>query len=236
MEFSFGDKKFSAEVRKASDLKPVLAFPDKLKEDFDAYYMFRDSYKNEEDRKKIEVAGLRYDYTVIPPNSIGGEYIKTYGHYHPEVADGTTYPEVYQVLKGEAIFLIQKREDDKIVDVLAVIAKEGDVVIVPPNYGHVTINPTDKELITANWVCRDFKSIYGPYTEKRGGCYYYINGKWVKNEKYEKVPELRIAKPVNVLGVQGDMYSLVSDIKRLEFLVKPQKHMEVFKKCFQILS
>jgi glucose-6-phosphate isomerase len=233
MEFSFGDKKFSAEVRRASDLKPVLAFPDKLKEDFDAYYMFRDSYKNESDRKKIEEAGLRYDYTVIPPNNIGGESIKTYGHYHPEVVDGITYPEVYQVLEGEALFLIQKKEENGIAEVLAVVAKEGDVVIVPPNCGHVTINPTEKNLITANWVCRDFKSIYEPYTEKRGACYYYINGKWVKNENYGEVPELKIVRPLNVLGVQGDMYSLVSDIKKLEFLTKPQKYMELFKRCFQ---
>ncbi|WP_202319822.1 glucose-6-phosphate isomerase family protein [Archaeoglobus neptunius] len=236
MEFSFGDKKFNAEVRKASDLKPVLAFPEALKEDFDAYFMFRDSYKTEKDRKRIEEVGLRYDYTVIPPNNIGGESIKTYGHYHPEAEDGYTYPEVYQVLEGEAIFLIQKPENDRIVDAVAIPAKKGDVVIIPPNYGHVTINPTEKELVTANWVCRDFKSIYDPYTEKRGACYYYIEGKWVKNENYGEVPELRFAKPVNIFGVEGNMYSLAKDIEKLEFLTKPGKHLDVFKKAFEPIS
>ncbi len=232
MEFSFGEMKFNAEVRKASDLKPVLAFPEKLKEDFDAYYMFRDSYKNDEDYRKILDARLRYDYTIIPPNEIGGEKIKTYGHYHPEVESGLTYPEVYQVLEGEAIFLIQKPESGKIADVAAIMAKKYDVVIIPPNYGHVTINPSESELITANWVCRDFQSIYDPYTEKRGACYYYINGEWVINQNYEDVPELRFLKPVDVLNAGKDMYKLVREIEKLEFLVTPQKHKEIFEKCF----
>lgn len=233
MEFDFGEKKFKAEVRKASDLKPVLAFPDKLKEDFDAYYMFRDSYKNERDWGKIMDAGLRYDYTIIPPNNIGGESIKTYGHYHPEVVKGITYPEIYQVLEGEAILLIQKREGERINEVLAVVARGGETIIIPPNCGHVTINPSDENLITANWVCRNFSSIYNSYTKKRGACYYYINGKWVKNENYEEVPEIKIVRPSNVLKINGDMYSLVEEIDKLEFLVKPQKHMELFRKCFK---
>ena len=78
----------------------------------------------------------------------------------------------------------------------------------------------------------DFSSIYEPYTEKRGACYYYINGKWVRNENYGDVPKIKIVRPSNVLRVK-DMYSLVNEIDKLEFLVKPQKHMELFKKCFK---
>jgi len=235
MEFVFGKKVFSSEVRKASDLKPVLAFPEELKEDFDAYYMFRDSFKTDEDAEIIRKADLRYDYTIIPPNSIGGESIKTYGHYHPEVSYGYTYPEIYQVLDGEALFIMQKPENGIIVDVIVVKAKKLDTVIVPPNYGHVTINPTDKELITANWVCRSFSSIYEPYTQNRGACYYYINGEWVRNENYFKAPEIRFATPENVLGVKEDMYDLLSEIEKLEFLTAPQKHTEIFENCFNFV-
>ena len=235
MEFVFGEKVFQSEVRKASDLKPVLAFPEALKEDFDAYYMFRDSFKNDEDAEIIRKAGLRYDYTLIPPNDVGGESIKTYGHYHPESGDGLTYPEVYQVLDGRAFFIMQKPSGEKIEDVIVVEAKKWDVVVVPPNYGHVTINPADEDLITSNWVCRNFSSIYEPYTERRGACYYYINGEWVRNRNYENTPEIRFAKPENVLEVKGNMYELVHSIERLEFLVKPRKHSEVFKNAFEFV-
>lgn len=234
MELEIHGIKFKADVRKASDLKPVLAFPEELKEDFDAYYMFRDVYYRREDHKKIVNAGLRFDYTIIPPNRIGDEYIKTYGHYHPEVVSGLSYPEVYQVLEGEAIYLLQKRENDKIVEVLAVEASKGDVVLIPPNYGHVTINPSNKKLVMSNWVCRDFSSIYEPYTKYRGACYYYT-GEWIKNENYPEVPELKIAKPIDILDVKGeDMYYLVDNISKLEFLTKPQNWIEIFSNAFEV--
>ncbi len=233
MELKIGDKIFKADIRKASDLKPVLAFPEMLKEDFDAYYMFRDVFKSESDRRKILKAKLRYDYTVIPPAEIGGEWIKTYGHYHPEVAEGITYPEVYQVIEGEAIYLLQKKEGEIVTECIAVKAKEGEIVVIPPNYGHVTINPSKSRLMMANWVCREFSSIYEPYTKMRGACYYYINDKWIKNENYSEVPEIAFGKPVNVLEVDGEMYVLVDELEKLKFLVEPHKHSDFFKNCIE---
>ena len=47
--------------------------------------------------------------------------------------------------------------------------KEGDKVVVPPNYGHITINPFDKTLVMSNWVCSDFPSIYEPIKRLGGG-------------------------------------------------------------------
>lgn len=66
MEYQFGDFLFKPEIRKAKDLIPVLAYPEKLERDFDAYYMFRDVYESQEDREKILKHGLRYDLTIIP--------------------------------------------------------------------------------------------------------------------------------------------------------------------------
>ncbi|MET1124811.1 MAG: glucose-6-phosphate isomerase family protein [Archaeoglobaceae archaeon] len=222
MEFEIRGKKFAAEVRKASDLKPVLAFPEALKEDFDAYYMIRDVWFSEEERRRIEAANLRYDYTIIPPAEIGGERIKTFGHYHPEAELGLSYPEVYQVLSGRAIYLLQREENGRVVDVVVVEARKGDIVVIPPNYGHVTINPDDVELRMSNWVCRSFKSIYEPFAARRGACYYFVSGEWIKNERYVEVPEPRFAEPNGDFDV-GEMFELVERIEELEFLVKPSK-------------
>ncbi len=230
MEIEFGGRRFRADVRRASDLKPVLAFPERLEEDFDAYYMFRDIYFSEDDRERILAARLRYDYTLIPPAEIGGERIKTYGHYHPEAGGGLSYPEVYQVIRGRAIYLLQKAENGRIVDCVAVEAAKGDIVVIPPNYGHVTINPSDEELLMANWVCRDFSSVYEPYTRMRGACYYYVDGKWIRNERYGEIPELRFAKPNDVFGVDGEMYELVDSIEILRFLVAPHEEKEMIDK------
>ncbi len=228
MEYQFGEFLFRAEIRRASDLKPVLAHPEKLEGDFDAYYMFRDIYESERDKRKILDAKLRYDFTIIPPAEIGGESVKTYGHYHPANSAGLTYPEIYQVLEGRAIFFIQRREGEKLVDCMVVEAEKGDLIIVPPGCGHVTINPTKKVLLTSNWVCRSFTSIYEPYTMLRGACYYYINHEWVKNRNYTAVPEIRFLEPFD--SQEEEMYYFVDEIEKLEFLVAPEKHFNLFKK------
>lgn len=229
MEIFLRGKKFKAEIRRASDLIQVLAFPEALKEDFGAYYMFRDVYFDEEQENTIRGANLRYDYTIMVSAEIGGEKIKTLGHYHPEVVEGLTYPEIYQVLKGRAFFLLQKEVNEKIVDVVVVEAKKKDIVIVPPNYGHVTINPENDNIITANWVCRNFNPIYEPYKRRRGACYYYINDEWVKNPRYEKLPELRFSEPNSFFQID-DMFELVNDIEKLSFLTKPHEKINIIKK------
>jgi glucose-6-phosphate isomerase len=58
-------------------------------------------------------------------------------------------------------------------------ATRGDKVIVPPNCGHVAINPSEKTLKMANWVCRSFESLYEPYTQHHGGAYYELINGWL---------------------------------------------------------
>jgi len=237
MELEIAGRVFKADVRMASDLLPVLAFPDRLEEDFPAYYMFRDIYYSKSDWQKILENNLRYDLTVIPPNKIGMEFIKTYGHYHPPAENGLSFTEIYEVLEGEAYYLLQKVENGKVTDVIVVEAKKGDKVIIPPNYGHVTINPSNKELKMTNWVYRNFSSIYGPYSEYRGACYYYTEDGWVKNEKYGDVPEIRFVKskiPKKLgLSKNEEMYKLVKSPEKLEFLWKPSQHMDIFEEAFK---
>ncbi len=61
------------------------------------YYMYRGLKKKN---------GARYDITVIPPKMLGKEFVKTKGHYHIG-----SYGEIYIVLKGKAIYLMQKEKN-----------------------------------------------------------------------------------------------------------------------------
>ena len=236
VEIEIKGRVFKPAVRWAKDLLPVLAYPDKLTSNFPAYYMYRDVFYSKKDYELILEHRLRYDLTVIPPNKVGKEYIKTFGHYHPVAENELSYPEIYEVIEGECIFLLQKLEKGRIVDVVAVESKKGDKVVIPPNYGHVTINPSNKELKMANWVCRDFSSIYEPYKLNRGGCYYYTEDGWIKNEKYGEIPDIRFVKaklPKNIgIKKSDEMYKLVKNLKKLEFLVKPSKYFNFFKEVF----
>ena len=175
------DKK--PDIRYLNDMKKVL-FDQKWAKtapNFELYYMYRGLKEKNE---------LRYDITVIPPKMLGKEFVKTKGHYHVE-----NHGELYIVLGGKAIYLMQKEKDGKIEDVYYVKAKKGDHILIPPQYGHITINPSSKELKMANWVSKKCKSNYGDIEKRKGACYYYTISGWVKNKNYKNIPNLHFKKP-----------------------------------------
>jgi glucose-6-phosphate isomerase len=171
------------EIRYLKDLKKVLFDKKFLKKskNFPLYYIFR-GVKEKKD--------LRYDITIIPPKILGKEFVKTKGHFH-----FGNFGELYKVLTGEGIFLIQKG-NDKIEDVYFIRAKRGEYVKIPPGYGHATINPSKKILKIANWVSKKCHSNYQNVEKKNGMCYYYTLEGWIKNKKYKKVPKIKEKKPL----------------------------------------
>ena len=121
---TFGGKTQEPAIRMLSDMSAVLLDPDILQAgDRGLYYMYRDLALSNKDREIMQEHGLRYDITIIPPAMLGREYIKTEGHYHPTVP-GTdiSYPEVYEVLSGEAHYLLQKRDAVGVSDVVLIKA------------------------------------------------------------------------------------------------------------------
>jgi glucose-6-phosphate isomerase len=233
-ELKFGGRTFFPEVRKLDDMKEVLLdkrFLASANMDMELYYMFREVSKNEEDETRIKERELRYDITIIPPNTLGAEFVKTAGHYHPLLPGSQmTYPEMYEVLEGEAHYLLQCKDEEggteKITDVIVVKTKKGDKVIIPPNYGHVTINPSESTLKMANWVARTFSSIYEPIRVKGGAAYFELtNGEFIKNEKYGAVPDIRFLKPEETLikqiklNKEVTMYELLREPEKLQFLI-----------------
>ncbi len=182
MEIDLKNRK--PDVRYLNDMQKVIYDKKWLKTapNLELYYMYRGVKKKDD---------LRYDITVTPPRMLGKEFVKTKGHEHNE-----KYGEVFIILGGEVIYLLQKRKGDEIEDVYAVKGKKDDVIVVPPYYGHVSINPSDKELKTGNWISKDCKSDYQPFLEKQGACYFYTQDGWIKNKNYKKVPKLHFEKPL----------------------------------------
>jgi glucose-6-phosphate isomerase len=143
--------------------------------------------------RKLKIEnGLRYDVTIISARMLGQEFVKTKGHIHAGF-----YGEVYMVLEGEGFYLAQKGDENTIDDVFVTHGKKGDVIMIPAGYGHVTINPSTKDLKTANWVAESDKGNFEPFERNQGACYYYLApGTWVKNEHYRQVPPLRFEEPL----------------------------------------
>jgi glucose-6-phosphate isomerase, archaeal len=143
--------------------------------------------------------------TVWETGTVGGEYIKTYGHYHVGKLD-----ETYWVIHGEGIILLQTRKmdsgdkpiDDEIEKFQAIRVKQGDSIFIPSETGHLTLNTGKTWLVTAddspvNFEDKDPVGLpghadYEPVKKMQGFAYYVVeeNGKpkLKKNPRYTSAP------------------------------------------------
>lgn len=200
------------------------------------YYMYRDVHVKE-DKPNMDKSNLRYDITIIPPNKIGQEFTKTVGHYHPFLKnEKVTYPEVYEVLSGTAHYLLQKKDvKGNIVEARLVIADKGDKVLIPPNYGHVTINAECETLIMSNVVEMNFSSEYSDFKKKHGAICYCIDVdgrmKFIPNKHYKEHPKMKIIKVKDnpALGLSKNIPLYTSFVKfpnKFRYLTNPQNYFK----------
>lgn len=178
--------------RPYEEMKEVLMHPESSGPEIH-YYMIRGGT----DKTNI---------TVWETGTVGGEYIKTYGHYHVGNLD-----ETYWVVAGAGIVLLQKRKtdqnghpiDDEIESFYAISVKAGDSVFIPSGTGHLVVNTGKTWLATVDDSPVNFAEVdpvslpghadYEPVKKMRGFAYYAVeeNGqpKLVKNTNYRTVPE-----------------------------------------------
>jgi len=177
-------KQIKPQIRYLNEMKSVLYDQKwaKTAPNLEIYYVWRGVKKKN---------GLRYDITVIPPKMLGEEFVRTKGNRNSK-----NFQELYIVLKGKAIFLMQKTKEKIIEDIVAIEVKRGKCVIFPPKYAAIIINPLKKELKIANWVSVKNKNIYEELEKMKGAGYFYTKSGWIKNKNYAKIPKLRIKKPL----------------------------------------
>jgi glucose-6-phosphate isomerase, archaeal len=178
----------SLAVRTHEAMKDVLMQPDAVGPAVH-YYMIRGGSQ-------------KRNITIWETGTVGGEYIKTYGHYHVGNLD-----ETYAVLEGEGIALLQKLvvengvpQIDRVEEFKAVKVKSGDSVYMPSGYGHLVVNTGKTWLVTSDdspvHGPKDSASMpghadYEPVKKMRGFAYYVIkkNGATtlVRNPLYKEI-------------------------------------------------
>lgn len=150
----------------------------------------------------------KQNITVMEAGTVGGEYIKTYGHYHVD-----DFVEVYRVLAGEGILVLQNRAkdasgkflDDSITSFEAITLRAGESYTIPPYAGHLLVNTGKSWLVTSDnspvnfggdSASKPMHADYEPVKRMQGFAYYVVeqNGKpaLVKNAKYLKAPAAAI--------------------------------------------
>lgn len=144
--------------------------------------------------------------TIWESGSVGGEYIKTYGHYHIGHLD-----ETYTIAAGRGVILLQNRKkdadgnfiDDEIASFYAIKVSVGDKVFIPSGAGHLACNIGQVWFVTVDDSPVNFAEVdpvslpghadYQPVKKLRGFAYYLVeeNGQptLVKNPNYKFAAE-----------------------------------------------
>lgn len=184
----------------AGEMKGLLRDPAAI----DLGAPFYDVYRNihyAEDEAVLAKDKYCYDITAVMPGQINGECKKTSGHYHAFNADRTyCHPEIYEVVKGTAIYILQRAKNFEnnpaeleIEDLIIARVEAGQTIIIPPNYGHCSINGGDGAMLFSNLAYAASYNHYKPVEHYVGMAYYVMreNGhlRFVKNPHYANLPE-----------------------------------------------
>ena len=176
-------------VRSHEEMKDVLKNPN-VDGPENHYYMIRGG----KDKTNI---------TVWESGNIGGEFIKTYGHYHVGNIE-----ETYKIVGGEGIVLLQQRKidqgkaiDNEIEIFVLIKVKAGDIINIPSGIGHLVVNTGKTWLVTVDnspiRISDNTKfpnhADYEPVKKMHGFAYYVIDDggkpKLIKNNNYKNIPD-----------------------------------------------
>lgn len=149
---------------------------------------------------------VKTNITVWETGTVGGEYIKTYGHYHVGKID-----ETYHVVAGKGVILLQTRRldgqgdpvDGEIETFYAIKVKIGNSVFIPSGTGHLAVNIGKTWFVTVDDSPVNFEekdpvylpghADYEPMKKLRGFAYYLVEENsqptLVRNPNYKVVPE-----------------------------------------------
>ncbi|HNW85620.1 MAG TPA: glucose-6-phosphate isomerase family protein [Candidatus Limiplasma sp.] len=237
------DVSFEAYNRKYSKgMFGLLADPT-YTDETEPYYDFYKAIGRDGERAAFKARALRYDSTVIMQGAAGGEFKKTAGHFHCEVpGKGMSYPEYYQVIKGTAVFVMQKVKDEHtegrmlVEDCLIAEVKAGQAIVIPPNYGHCTVNVSDETMVFVNLVAESSQNDYAGVKRSVGMCCYILqaeNGGYriQKNPHYDFACEPKAVTPADsdALGIYQNkpVYSeYLRTPPKFDYLTSPENNMK----------
>jgi oxalate decarboxylase/phosphoglucose isomerase-like protein (cupin superfamily) len=179
-EFHFGS---DVTVEKSSGkpvakMKGLLYDETNIDNDQTLHYVFYNNVMRKEDAHLFKDRRYSNGITVLMPGLVNGECRKNSGHYH-EIEEGHTlpYPEAYEILCGEAVFMIQVSKDFhdlssglKVDSCQAVFMKAGDKIVVPPFCAHVAVNVGEGIMAFGN-LAADTHLNYEPVKQMHGLCY-----------------------------------------------------------------
>jgi glucose-6-phosphate isomerase len=217
-------------TRMLHDLDAVWA--NRVEDENRVIYRYTSGLHLHADASVWSTANVIYGIVVFPPGVFGGECVKSSGQFHPPTPPSNmATPEIYTVLSGVGHFLLQKARPpyDRIEDVVVVEVQAGETFVVPPDYGHLQINPSPEPLVFSYAVMDGMKGQYDPFKARRGAVYYEmanVEDRYVFNPRYGARLPLRVVRAADLRQLpelnEKVTYQAIRDrLPELRFLTDP---------------
>jgi glucose-6-phosphate isomerase, archaeal len=190
-------------------------------------------------RTELERRMLLFGAVIYASGKLGDEPVRSQGHvHHVSSHSGWSPPEVYEIWDGAAYIYMQEYAADEPGRCYAVLAKPGDIVVVPPAWAHAAVSADPSNAMVLGALCdREYSFDYDVIRKRKGLAWYPVvapNGgiEWVPNPCYSKtVLGVRRPRDYPELGfVQGSsLYQQATrDLDRFAWVSSPALRREVW--------
>lgn len=141
LAFEYGPDVFGPrpEMRRLDAIRPSLRDPECSGPD--PVYGIAMDVGRLADRALLQQRMLLFGAVVYAAGMLGSEPVRSQGHIHAVAPhSGWSPPEIFEIWSGTAIIYAQERAEDDPGRCIAIVARAGDQVVVPPGWAHCVIN------------------------------------------------------------------------------------------------
>jgi len=212
---------------------PACAGPDP------AYAIVMDIGRDEV-RAELERRMLLFGAVIYASGKLGDEPVRSQGHvHHVSSHSGWSPPEVYEIWDGATYVYMQEYAADDPGRCYAILAKPGEIVVVPPAWAHAAMSADPSAFMALGALCdREYNFDYDAIRKHKGLAWYPVvtpNGgiEWVPNPRYQRTTlAVRPPRDYSALGfVRGSsLYEqAVRGLDRFAWVANPALCADVWK-------
>ena len=192
-----------------------------------------------EDRAELERRMLLFGVVTYAAGRLGHEPVRSQGHVHRVSShSGWAPPEIYEIWTGTAFVYMQEHAADDPGRCFAILARAGEIVVVPPGWAHATISADAATTMTFGALCdREYGFDYAEVRRRKGLAWYPLltpDGgiRWEQNPRY-RTGELEVRGPGDYshVGLQRGVRLYAQAVEapeRLEWVSRPELLAEIW--------
>jgi len=188
------------ELRRLNDIRKSLKDP--ACDGPDTVYAIVMDVGKKAHREELLRRNLLFGVVAYAQGQLGDEPVRSQGHVHRVSQNsGWSPPEVYEIWQGRAWIYMQEKVTDDPGRCFAIEAGPGEIVVVPPGWGHATISADPAStLVFGAWCDRDYGFEYDEVRAHSGLAWYPLLDaerkiRWHRNPKYAARTDLVTARP-----------------------------------------